>query len=756
MIGKTFGGFRILAEIGRGGMGVVYRARQDALGRDVALKTLLPEMATNRHLLSRFRREARVAGSIVHANLIQTYEFGEADGVHYLAMELIDGESLATLLKRERRLAPKRAVEIVIEVASGLAALHDAGMVHRDVKPSNVLLAGGGNVKLTDFGIALLRETDDQTRLTETSQVMGTAEYLSPEAAQGESVDGRSDLYSLGVLTYEALSGHLPFTAETPLAVALKHINEPPPPIRRHVPDIPERLEGVVRQCLEKRPSARPPDAAELRKRLEGVRLELEFGASPTTAAERLTIPNVLATAHLAAARIEVEKGKGLPRRGVEALGRFMLKTADRLRRPFKRKVAALCAARLRYERALGGLADLKTARRELLDAAKAYEARAEEARRRSALAFDQNRTHQVELLADEERRHEAQAIELENEARGMDDDVARLQETYERAKSEHTRLAQDIEIKQARWTRRRAEKAGLRWMGSPLAVGGLTLLALAVALVLLIRWSAAAAGTGGPRDIVPQTASAQVTMPASEYLAPAGWSATKERVRIAASDGDADKEIVYYTNTVGMKFVRIPAGDFMMGSNEGDADEKPVHRVRIAEPFFLGAREVQGWPIDGIAKGNVTWVGAQEFCRSMTQKEGLVYRLPTEAEWEYACRAGSRTEFYWGDKPRTDCAWYSQTQGQLEGGNPVGRKLPNAFGLYDMSGNVWEWCSSLYKPYPCHAEDGRENPLAAGDRVMRGGDWNSTDDWIRSGARHHATPSAFTSTYGFRVVVEP
>ncbi len=765
MIGKEIGGFRIISEIGRGGMGVVYRAQQLSLQREVALKTLLPRLAENRDLLERFRREAEAASRINHPNLVQIYDFGEAEGTCYTAMELVRGEPLAQMLNRSPRLDLRTIASICRQVAEALEALHGAQIVHRDIKPSNVLVAKDGRVKITDFGIAVLLGDGRQTRLTSTGMVMGTAEYMSPEMARGESVDGRSDIYSLGVLMYEALAGHPPFTAETPLGVALKHLNEPPPPVRRHRPDVPDALDSIVARCLEKAPKDRPQSAADVGKEIEQVELDLEFGRAGTTGLTSGIGAFHFATGELLAARETAEKEKTLLQRGIEALGRTVLNLPHGLREPFTREIAALAPVKLRHDEVLEQLVELRKSRRDLLNSAEAYRRRAEAARRDSARAFDEDRTEDVDELVRLEKRYAEQAVDLEKEARGMDSGVARLEETFREIKPEYDRLTEHLELKKAGWLRLRAEKARAHPLRSPMMVGSLTLLVLTVVIGALADWWIL---SREPVSFMPapepsrRPGRIRVTPPPPVRIAvmgelvPEGWKGQKERIIVATRDGDVEKEIVYYINTVGMKFVKIPAGEFMMGSESGKEDEKPVHRVEIETPFFMSAHEVQNLPLDGQPRENVTWYEAREFCANMTAQEGVTYRLPTEAEWEYACRAGSTTEYYWGDTPRLDCAWYFDGYSSPHGGNLVGTKLPNAWGLYDMSGNVQEWCSSLYRPYPYQRNDGREESIRRVARVLRGGTARYQADRIRSASRQQSNPSQRSAYVGFRVVVEP
>jgi len=253
----------------------------------------------------------------------------------------------------------------------------------------------------------------------------------------------------------------------------------------------------------------------------------------------------------------------------------------------------------------------------------------------------------------------------------------------------------------------------------------------------------------------------------------PSDWNTETKRVKVATPKGKIEKDIVYYTNTLGMKFVKIPAGAFMMGSPVADkyrsSHEGPVHKVRISESFYMGAHEVTQAAYEKVmgrnpahSKGTnnpverVSWKDAVEFCKRLTQKEGPAYRLPTEAEWEYACRGGSRTRYYSGDAGSglSDIAWCSSNCGGKP--HPVGSKTPNAFGLYDMSGNVWEWCQSLPKPYPYRKDDGRESMTASGSRMLRGGSWKVWGaKYCRSAERTMFVPSITDAADGFRVVVE-
>jgi serine/threonine-protein kinase len=247
-------------------MADVYEARDLLLDRLVALKVLFPELSTNPTFVERFRREAQSAAALSHPNIVSVYDWGPANSTYFIAMELVTGSTLADVIRESGTVAPGRAAVIGADVALALAFAHRHGVVHRDIKPSNVLLTEDGMVKVADFGIARAVTNDED--LTQTGAVLGTATYISPEQARGEDLDGRSDVYSLGIVMYEMLTGTAPFLAETPIAVAYKHVTERPAAPRSINPSIPPALETIVLKCLQKDRANRYSDAGELRSDL--------------------------------------------------------------------------------------------------------------------------------------------------------------------------------------------------------------------------------------------------------------------------------------------------------------------------------------------------------------------------------------------------------------------------------------------------------------------------------------------------------
>jgi streptogramin lyase/predicted Ser/Thr protein kinase len=254
-IGTRIGGFRITSEIGRGGMGVVYLAEQDAPRRRVALKILAPQLAGDAGFRERFQREADAAASIEHPNVVPIYGAGEVGGKWYLAMRYVEGTDLATLIAREGSLTSERAARICAQVAEALSAAHERGVVHRDVKPGNVLLDAHDHAYLSDFG--LVRQTEIDARVTKTGQLTGTVDYVAPEQIRGEPVDGRSDIYSLGCVLYECLTGVPPFRRDSEVATLYAHLESPAPRPSERRPGIPASLDDVVSRSTAKNASDR-------------------------------------------------------------------------------------------------------------------------------------------------------------------------------------------------------------------------------------------------------------------------------------------------------------------------------------------------------------------------------------------------------------------------------------------------------------------------------------------------------------------
>jgi serine/threonine-protein kinase len=282
LVGRVFSSrYEIQREIAQGGMAEVYLAHDQLLNRPIALKALFPEYAREPSFVERFRREAQAAANLNHPNIVAIYDWGQEDGTYFIVMEYVEGRALRDLIRSEGPLDPNQAAEITAEIASALAFAHRNGVVHRDVKPGNVLLTRSGTVKVTDFGIARAGASDG---LTQTGSVMGTATYFSPEQAQGLPVDGRSDVYALGVVLYEMVTGVAPFTGDSPVSVAYKHVREEVVVPSERNPDVPADLEHIIVTALAKAPENRYQTADDMRSDILRFRRGRPVVGAPLTA----------------------------------------------------------------------------------------------------------------------------------------------------------------------------------------------------------------------------------------------------------------------------------------------------------------------------------------------------------------------------------------------------------------------------------------------------------------------------------------
>jgi protein kinase-like protein len=300
--GDDFAGYRIERRLGRGGMGILYLAVEPGLDRRVALKLIAPEAAAEEVFARRFAEESRIAASIEHPNVVPIYAAGEERGVPFIAMRFVAGSDLGQRLAQEGRLEPEQAVALIAQVADGLDAIHAAGLVHRDVKPANVLLSGGGadHAYITDFGVA--RDVATQSGLTQTGRFVGTLDYVAPEQISGAAIDARADVYALGCLLFKLLAGEVPFPREGEAARLYAHLNDPPPAPSLYAPAVSMALDDVVARAMSKRPGDRYPSAGDL-----GRAATAALRGTPVTVPE-----HTVATG--AAATVEAETIAPIPR----------------------------------------------------------------------------------------------------------------------------------------------------------------------------------------------------------------------------------------------------------------------------------------------------------------------------------------------------------------------------------------------------------------------------------------------------------
>ena len=258
--------YQIIKSIGEGGMANVYLAYDTILDRNVAVKVLRGDLATDEKFVRRFQREALSASSLTNPNIVEVYDVGEDNGEYYIVMEYVEGKHLKNLLKKRGKLTVPEVIDIVLQITNGLSVAHDSYIIHRDIKPQNILILDNGLVKITDFGIAVAMNA---TQLTQTNSVMGSVHYLPPEQASGKGATLQSDIYSIGILMYELLTGKLPFKGDNAVEIALKHLKEPMPSIRDEMPEIPQSVENIILKSTAKNPKNRYVDAREMHEDLK-------------------------------------------------------------------------------------------------------------------------------------------------------------------------------------------------------------------------------------------------------------------------------------------------------------------------------------------------------------------------------------------------------------------------------------------------------------------------------------------------------
>jgi formylglycine-generating enzyme required for sulfatase activity/WD40 repeat protein len=728
--------YRILEPLGRGGMGMVFKAEHILMKRIVALKVISRSLTATPEMVGRFRREIEAAARLSHPNIVAAYDAEQAGETHLLVMEFIEGTDLGQLVKKLGRLSVANACACIRQAALGLQHAHEHRLIHRDIKPHNLMLTKEGRIKILDFGLARFLRENSEPSLGETAfgTALGTPDYMAPEqASDSHEVDIRADIYSLGCSLYHLLSGQVPFPGGSLFDKMLSHVREKPRSLGQLCSDLPVGLETIVAKMMAKDPLDRYQTPAEVAKALA------PFTSTASRAAGIGPPP-----AQLFADLVPTQTFLDLA--GAQR--------ADRTRT--RARVSASIPAILAGVVALGLLAVA------------------------GWLYFAQT---QVTV------KTAKGTLEITTD----DPDVQVIvQQAGEKVAVLDLKTKQKFELNEGKYDL--ALSPGAK---------GLVLEPQHVALrrdqkaVATIRW-------------IPEVQPGVSEHP--DRMAPSPASSIPGEKALKAES--------VFTNSIGMKLALIPAGTFWMGSPSWGADwEKPEHEVVITKPFYLGIYPVTvgefrkfveetGYKTEAEADGkgansfpvvggttllqgpesiwrnsgwvqtdrhpvvDVSWNDAMRFCAWLSKKEGREYRLPTEAQWEYACRAGTRTRNSTGDDPESlegyaNVADASAKQkfggetGRFEDGfaftSPVGTFKPNPWGLYDMHGNVLQWCRDWYdQTYYAHSprEDPEDNndQLPARSGILRGGAWNLHPQYCRSAYRHAYARSSRFPNAGFRV----
>jgi len=709
--GQTFAGYVIIAKLGEGGMGKVYQAREPALDRFVALKTLRSELASVQPLVSRFRREAIAAAKCLHPGIVQIFHTGEYGGTHYIAMEYVAGESLAKRIKRVGRLPVVEALAICESVAEALNyAWHKAQLIHRDIKPDNIFIATDGTVKLGDFGLVkLMNNNTAETTLTVPGLPIGSPDYISPEQLYGDAdVDIRSDIYSLGCTLYHVLVGNAPYTKSTPFAVMVRQITDPPPDIRQALPDCPDQVVAILGKMLAKKPDDRYPDYETLLRELTRAQQQLQPGyRPPVKSGPAVSIPFTVVMTPLPAQRRKVLTASVLMGLAAVLAGGLLLLWATQ--KPVAEPILT------------GTGTNVPVAK--------------------------------------------ASAVVSPNVALRTPPAVA------------------DIPLVTAM-------PVGSLEVKSPLAVQVMVDDASPVQLEprRVMKWDKLAIGRHlvrveitGKTNAYPVDISADLVTTVTALPDLATITATKDAP---------------WKNSLGMKFVPVPGAPVLFGvwdvrvqDFESFVAATGYNATNAMYSFQNGEWKQCGntWRAPGFPQGptypvcGVSWEDAKAFCEWLTKKEraeGLIgrlqfYRLPTDVEWSVAVGLAEETgatpkerdsrlksQYPWGTqwppppgagnyageefKQAAPATW-TVIAGYNDGfarTSPVGSFAANRYGLFDITGNVWQWCEDLYEP---------SSPY----RVMRGASWHDSDSSdLLSSYRYYDYSDYRYDRYGFRCVL--
>jgi eukaryotic-like serine/threonine-protein kinase len=763
------GKYQILSKIGQGGMGAVYKALHLRFKELRALKVISPELMSNPIFLKRFEHEAVVTRRLQHPNAVRVEDVDEGeDGRPFIVMEYVEGHSLKEAIARQGWLPVRRACAIAKQIASALDAAHRLGMIHRDIKPENIILVtpplSSGPLasardtiiapglhevgpqsyelssalpaelaKVLDFGVAkikegLLEDASIGMTLTGADMVVGTPAYMSPEQAlgkQGQELDGRSDIYSLGVVMYQMLAGELPLKADTPIQMMMAHGQTPPRPIKetRGGAQVPDAIAGLVMRCLEKDPSRRPANGRALIKEIE----DWEEGLARPARGPADQEP---------AAR---EQAEGQ---------RFELEPAEQERLAQDMPGASV---ELKPDRGPRGAAEDESAQTAL---------------------YTQDRPHSsmesqfsaTQLLNGGQVVSAAEVSRTEHDAGGPSHPREALAPTRHHSRRGLAIAAAAVgalllgsawwhfEWRSARGANKpnsqpQLSRDGAATKARPESPSSTTTVPLRE-------------GQQGKSNPLTTESRSPARSRSTATLAPAGTAASSSPARSAPGT-------VMENQKDGLKYVRIPPGTFMMGCSPGDdgcsENERPPHQVTITKGFWMGQTEVTvaayrqyaNAEVSGMPQGqggelhpvvNVSWNDAAAYC------QWAGGRLPTEAEWEYAARGGG-TEARYGDID--DVAWYMNDSD----GRPhdVAQKVANGFGLYDMLGNVWEWVSDGYdeKFYRNIPAIDPQGPTSLLFRGIRGGSWLNPPVVVRVSDRSGKVPSYRGDSVGFRCISE-
>lgn len=771
LVGQQLGQYRILKILGKGGMASVYLAQQASINREVAVKVIESQLALTDEFMRRFQREAQTIASMRAANIIKIFDYGQQDELIYIVMELMTGGSLASLI-RNAPLAPNHAARLLDQIASALDYAHARGIIHRDLKPQNILLDDQGNAILTDFGIAKLIE-DESTKLTATGTAMGTPAYMSPEQWQGQALDSRTDIYSLGVILFEMLSGRLPFEAATPASLMYSHLQQPPKSLRTVRPDLPPAIDAVINTALAKQPAERYSSATEManafRQALSSTYIPLpasqQSPQAPRTDETSTSVDRTLPPPPFSAASPDYGRAQSLPRMAAAPA------TTARSPLPIVLGVVGVVAlivivAGILVRSMTSSATPTSTATTAVLQAVTDLPTATTQG---NLIATTPAPTPTALVLPPSATTIPATQTSTASPTITLTFTPLPPTATFTSTPDFNATIqAGIVATENARATQTQVQ-ASLNAQIAATQAAGLTQTAVVIA-------SFTKTPTNTPIILPSFTPLPTFTLTFTPSVTPSpAYTATLAPGAVRTANQNVAQ-------------VYVPAGCFAMGSVDNDPDEVPVHTVCITRPFWLDTYEVTndsfqdfvdsggysnlaywgasggvisapGASLDGFngpqqPKINVSWYEANAYA----SWRGC--RLPTEAEWEYASRGPTSLKWPWGNERDP------QRANTFEGGEaqPTTTTTVGAFaggvswtGAYDLAGNVWEWNADWYGGgyYAQSPQDDPPGPAGGEFRVLRGGSFRQDQLAARGSDRYWAPPQGQADFVGFRLVCD-
>ncbi|MCL6417549.1 SUMF1/EgtB/PvdO family nonheme iron enzyme [Aestuariirhabdus sp. Z084] len=791
-------GYRILREINRGGMSIVYLAIQESFGREVALKVMSPALATDPSFGERFLREANIVGRLSHPHIISVYDVGVFDQFYYIAMDYCPGQSLQQVI--HAGLTQERALEILRQVAHALDFAHEKGFVHRDVKTENILFRQDGSAVLTDFGIA--KALDTPVDVTSVGSIVGTPHYMSPEQAKGHSLDGRADIYSLGIVFYEMLMGKVPYSGDSAVAIGIKHVSQPVPELAPRY----KKFQPMLQRMLAKNVSERYQRGAEIVNDIASIEGDTPPYELPRRNSrisgffDQLTGKRkIVANQEAFGFEIETRSTEQLPPidPGEEAATDIrpgsdtLIRAGAPKRRRRRILAAALIAAPVLYWAPLPW--------------ADWYQ--------QSLVAIGLASNEPAVTSADESQQPASPVIELAEPVptnppvtintappprrfaltvNTQPDDALVVLLGHPDPYQPGMRLNEgEYQVQVAR--------PGYVTAMETLRMDGKNQTISIKLQPETYRFSINATPADSKiriLNIKPRYRD-NIALEPGRYMVEVskkGFQPFKDWVELGRRDKSIDitlrpvpKAGFVFRNHLkdgssGPSMVIIPPGSFMMGSKASE-DEQPRHRVKIAKAFAISRHEIvfaqydkftratgrklakdKGWGRNTRPAINVSWEDAQAYVNWLSKVTGKHYRLPTEAEWEYAARAGSSKAYWWGNaigeknaNCGDGCSDLLSSIFSRKRSEPVGQYKANGFGLYDTQGNVAEWVEDCYaNDYSRAASDGSALEFSfCNRRVARGGSFDSKASEITVSSRDAYKAEHRTANVGFRIVVE-